>query len=200
MNIPDGGIILGDQTEDFIRDFAMELISKYVPSTTGDPRFAEIIKNYGGNGTTCGFLCHWLIWRLGCRDSTLVNRSEPADGLHYVDGANISRIFNTHYFVHYKVGMVPSKCDILFLSNGPPSSEHVLVSSEVDDVYSDPPIWTGANAGQRDKLTGKQCAFFIDRVFSNGRLIHDGVVKGIMGWINIAKLPLTALANLNIAL
>jgi hypothetical protein len=53
--------------------------------------FDHIAKDYGqGSGTTCGFLPHWLLWRLGCRDNTLVNRSCPDEGLTFRIGENLS--------------------------------------------------------------------------------------------------------------
>ncbi len=53
--------------------------------------FDHIAKDYGqGSGTTCGFLPHWLLWRLGCRDDTLVNRSCPDEGLTFRTGQNLS--------------------------------------------------------------------------------------------------------------
>src|SRR5262249_52266311 len=52
-----------------------------------------------GGGTTCGFLCSWLLWALGCRDARTVNRTDPAfnqfhnpqsgDQLRYLTGHNI---------------------------------------------------------------------------------------------------------------
>ncbi|MCC7425323.1 MAG: hypothetical protein IT557_00315 [Alphaproteobacteria bacterium] len=53
--------------------------------------FDHIAKDYGqGSGTTCGFLPHWLLWRFGCRDNTLVNRSSPPEGLTYRMGEHLS--------------------------------------------------------------------------------------------------------------
>jgi len=198
VDIPDGGLDLSSATEDVVREYAMDLINEYVPSTTGDDKFAEIAKDYGGSGTTCGYLCHWLMWRMGCRDPKMVNRDEPSDGLHYVPGANISRIFANPHFVHYKpgLGMTPDNGDIVFLSDGPPDTEHVYVSTGVDDT-KDPPIWSGANAGQRDKTTGKQCSIFIDRTFSHDSLLYSGGSKKIVGWVDISQLPFTAMADLH---
>lgn len=53
--------------------------------------FDNLAKDYGqGMGTTCGFLPHYLLWRFGCTDSTLVNRSEPQEGFTYRIGENLS--------------------------------------------------------------------------------------------------------------
>lgn len=75
------------------------LCKKLLPETTERSSFIHwhqvgfdsIAKDYGqGAGTTCGFLPHWLLWRFGCRDNTLVNRSSPPEGLSYLIGENLS--------------------------------------------------------------------------------------------------------------
>lgn len=53
--------------------------------------FDNLAKDYGqGFGTTCGFLPHYLLWRFGCRDNSLVNRSAPVEGLTYHIAQNLS--------------------------------------------------------------------------------------------------------------
>ena len=57
----------------------------------GQVGFDNLAKDYGqGSGTTCGFLPHYLLWRFGCTDTTLVNRSEPQEGFRYRIGENLS--------------------------------------------------------------------------------------------------------------
>src|SRR5262249_31479690 len=59
----------------------------------GDSNYKVICKNYQpGFGTSCGCLPHWLLWRLGCSDKSLVNRSEV--GYTYRPGQNISIVYN----------------------------------------------------------------------------------------------------------
>lgn len=79
------------------RIFARELIERYIPKEGlpyfsdfkySDRRHNEIInsfqlpdgtvyREYGGQGygTTCGFLCHWLLFRLGVTDTNILNRT-----------------------------------------------------------------------------------------------------------------------------
>jgi hypothetical protein len=58
--------------------------------------FDNIAKDYGqGSGTTCGFLPHWLLWRLGCTDADAINRSVPERGFKFRIGQNLS-IFAKH--------------------------------------------------------------------------------------------------------
>lgn len=81
------------------RDAIVALCKQFLPETKEldqyihwhEVGFDNIAKDYGqGMGTTCGFLPHWLLWRFGCRDNTLVNRSSPPEGLTYRVGWNIS--------------------------------------------------------------------------------------------------------------
>ncbi|WP_431283746.1 hypothetical protein ACQW02_02735 [Humitalea sp. 24SJ18S-53] len=82
-----------------IRAASVRLCRDFLPETTKRADyvhwrqigFDHIAKDYGqGAGTTCGFLPHFLLWRLGCRDNTLVNRSAPNEGLTYRIGENLS--------------------------------------------------------------------------------------------------------------
>lgn len=81
------------------RKAIVELCRKLLPDTTDRSKmvhwnqvgFDNLAKDYGqGQGTTCGFLPHWLLWRFGCTDTTLVNRSEPTEGHRYRIGENLS--------------------------------------------------------------------------------------------------------------
>ena len=88
-----------------LRDKVRQLCESYLPETANRNEilhwhqigFDHIAKNYGEHsGTTCGFLPHWLLWRLGCRDATLVNRTSPDDGLMFRIGKNLS-IFQSEW-------------------------------------------------------------------------------------------------------
>ena len=81
------------------RQGMVQLCRKLLPETKDTEKmvhwnqvgFDNLAKDYGqGQGTTCGFLPHWLLWRFGCSDTTLVNRSEPPEGHHYRIGENLS--------------------------------------------------------------------------------------------------------------
>jgi hypothetical protein len=79
--------------EDIIKLCQMALRNKIYWNQVG---FDHIAKDYGqGSGTTCGFLPHWLLWRLGCNDPGLVNRSSPGQGLRWRTGDNLA-IFTRH--------------------------------------------------------------------------------------------------------
>jgi hypothetical protein len=55
---------------DLLRAKARRLLTSILSfnDVEGDPsleKYQEVCKDYGGDGTTCGLLCHWLLWRLG---------------------------------------------------------------------------------------------------------------------------------------
>ena len=64
------------------RDYVKQLCELYFPvygkmfpfCTVG---MDHICKNFGNLGTTCGYLTHWLLWKAGCWQMELVNRTEP---------------------------------------------------------------------------------------------------------------------------
>lgn len=173
------------------RDAALRLVSSFVPSDMGDPAFSEIARDYTeGKGTTCGFLPHWLWYRLGCRDRDLVNRSSAAT--FYDPGKNISKIAGSTLFEQF-TGRAPRPGDVYRISNGDPDTEHVGV---VLDVAGD--LWICADAGQRND-SNRQAARVTQR-----RLTPDGLLerldgasapRRLQGWIDLDRVPLSSPAN-----
>lgn len=115
------------------RTRAVQLLTSYFPASgeafgQGTIGFDHIVKDYGNSGTTCGFPTHWLLWRLGCNDESLVNRYEPDTNLKYTDSQNISKIHNSHAFISLENKMnreqflsgaiCPQPGDTLFISDG----------------------------------------------------------------------------------
>jgi hypothetical protein len=61
-----------------LRKYAMRLMDEYVPFTCGDAKYQEVVEKTGwkktpDSGTTCGFLCQWLMWKLGVGDPKVLN-------------------------------------------------------------------------------------------------------------------------------
>ncbi len=116
----------GEQVDEMRRN-AEYLLNWALPFKPGDETYAEVCKDYGGSGTTCAFLCHWLMWRLGVIDVSRINRAEGAGkerpALTYTHGANISRIVQDYKppFVKtygtnaWLVGKRPDVGDICFI-------------------------------------------------------------------------------------
>src|SRR5437879_4745095 len=104
---------LNDDQIVLMRKCADYLLRTILPYKAGEDDFWDVCKDYGGSGTTCGYLCHWLLWRLGAMpsnmsavpklhgggtyDRTTVNRSE--DGFSYGASENISRIHSNPDFI-----------------------------------------------------------------------------------------------------
>ena len=183
-----------------LRRSAGALIAEYVPSDTGDGRFDEIAQDYGGKGTTCGYLCHWLLWRLGCTDRNIVNRNE-VNGYKYRIGQNIRRIWNGGSLPFVKVlntgrvgaGERPEKGDIVFIATpgGAATSEHVFVFLEEfqRDGYT---YWRSADAGQRN-AANQQCARFSERellIQGKNAVVRrsNGTERTVFGWLPLGNL------------
>jgi hypothetical protein len=169
-----------------VRADALALLSQFLPCEQGSPAFGEIAQDWTGGGTTCGYLPSWLLWRLGCREGW-VNRSEPAEGLRYRDGENISLLRWNPYFVPFQAGGLPTPGDIYFVSDGPPETEHVGVV-----VSAGPASWTTADAGQGTRT--HQRAVFLQRRLDGSRLVRvDGLsARELQGWIPLDAVPFTA--------
>jgi hypothetical protein len=157
----------GEQVE-LMRGNAYILLDMILPFKTGDEKFNVVCKDYS-NGTTCGFLCHWLLWRLGVKGDTnysyiaekkgtermrpTVNRKEP--GFRYSDGDNISCIYYSPKFrkaagprdTAIQTGKRPQKGDIVYIYQTEPmgdGTDHVFcfLREEKDGT------WITAEAGQ----------------------------------------------------
>jgi hypothetical protein len=150
---------------DVIRDKAGQLLDFYVPFKYGDANAKIVCPGYSvGYGTTCGFLCHFLMWRLGVKDAKRVNWNDPNRGLNSVAGDNIRRIYlgGAAPFIQCAStgkglkmanpmlrGARPRLGDIVFIyePGGPQSSEHVFVFKS-EEKRGGELIWHTAEAGQ----------------------------------------------------
>src|SRR5215831_2892941 len=104
-------MFLNGEQVGLVRQNARDLLNSVLKNgfKQGDDNFKVVCKDWGG-GTTCGFLCHWLLWRLGVSEQnlvnpgdfgghakTIVNRSEA--GYTYTNLENIKRIRFNKFFV-----------------------------------------------------------------------------------------------------
>jgi Putative peptidoglycan binding domain/OmpA family len=185
-----------------LRTFAECLVREYVPSDTGDSKFNQIAKDYGGMGTTCGFLCHWLLWRLGCTNREIVNRNEPDGGYVYRIAQNISRLWNlgrTPFLSTYNNsrlpdGNRPQAGDLVFIKTNPADTtgagEHVFVF--LQEINENGIIfWESADAGQRNSAN-QECARIVKRRFDlgsrGGTLSNQFGTRHVMGWLPLDNL------------
>ncbi|WP_448951556.1 hypothetical protein [Labrys neptuniae] len=148
-----------------IREKAGRLLDVYGEFSLGDAKSKQVCVGYGvGHGTTCGFLCHFLMWRLGVKDRTRVNWNDPSRGLNMVASDNIRRIYlgGTSPFVTCAstakgvkmlnplvVGQRPQLGDIVFVfePGGLQSTEHVFVFRK-EERRGNELIWHTSEAGQ----------------------------------------------------
>ena len=133
-------------------DYILTLCDLLCPCDTGEEPFQWITKDFGGKGTTCGFLPAAVMYALGVRDR-IVNRSEPEAGLVYRPGSNISAIYNQgrHPSVLYRPNMDVPPGSVLFISNGPPTTEHVCYLWKIENGF-----WHTYDAGQQNSR-GQEC-------------------------------------------
>lgn len=164
----------------FILQFCLEVI----PCDQGDEAFSWITHDWGGGGTTCGFLCHAAMWLAGVRGG-VVNFSDPTTRKGYINGHNIIRIFNVGRppFTLHKQGKVPVLGSILFVSNGPSVTEHVEILKEINPDGT----WTVYAGGQQNE-NGKECMRARTRPFDG---VHLGNRK-LVGYIQPHNLIPTA--------
>lgn len=164
-------------------DYILTLCQLLCPCDEGDEPFEWMAKDFGGSGTTCGFLPSAVMYALGVRDR-IVNRSEPEAGLVYRPGANISAIFNQgkHPSILFQRGMQVPPGSIFFVSNGPPTTEHVGILWKIEQG-----VWHTFDAGQQN-AQGKECMRARRRTFLAGAL--DG--RKLVSFIPPDNLKLTA--------
>jgi len=179
-----------------IRTLALAIVNEVVPSNYGDPKFTRIIDGMytegPGAGTTCGFLASYLLFSLGCRAPEIINRNDPESGLKYQIGANISRLIGgAKALGAWRVGPAGIKPgDILFLSNGPPATEHVGIFMRAPDALH----WETADAGQTN-AQGHQAARKVLRTFDGARLGTPNGTKTIQGYVDIEAVPRAVIAD-----
>lgn len=195
--LPGGEIPPAPLAEDR-RARAVRLIQSYVPSETGDAKFAEISKDYGGIGTTCGYLTGWLLWRLGAKDNRIVNREQAADGLKYHVAENISRLVGGAKALgawRTLADGLPKPGDMAYYATNPPPGpppagwnwhEHVNVVLDAG-----PDEWRTADGGRT--VNGHQAAEIVTRKrVGSDKLDYLGGPRSIIGWVDLDAVPLEA--------
>jgi len=143
------------------------------PCDQGDDCFKWIAKDWGGVGTTCGYFASAVMWLVGVR-GRIVNRSDA--GCRYVVGANVSAIFNAgrYPFTFHKAGRTYPPGTILFLSEGPPKTEHLVVMAETDgSTWS---IYQGGGQGPKGEAMRKKDLVYDGRNRLGGRTLVGGIL------------------------
>lgn len=214
-----------------LRDTVEDLISDNVPAgynTQEDPnqeKFQDItdltLKQLKSDDifiSTCGFLPHWLLHRLGCRQKEIINRDDESAGLKYEDGKNLSKLKygaqKLGAWIPYNPSKTPKKGDIVLIQidalvNGTDptlkqgsdgtnvgetpkdyTSQHVFVFlEETDTSTSTEKKSIWRSADAGQGGVGTQSARIVFREKKGRKLKADGgLSRDIVGWVDISKL------------
>lgn len=185
-----------------LRAQALGLCGLYLPCRRDDAHYKEICKNFGGKGTTCGFLIGWLLYRLGCRDNRIVNRSEPAAGLVYHEAGNMTAVVSGGKAVgayrNFRTGDAPPEGgDILYFQatdfiagQSDQPHEHVAVCVDYDMAKG---TLTTYDLGHSSQPEG---ALTVRTMHPNGDIDFLGSTRRIVGIDSLALIPMTAAPDL----
>ena len=146
------------------------------PCDVGDDAFKWICKDWGRKCTTCGYFASAVMWLVGVRGK-IVNRSD--EGCRYTPGANVSAIFNAgrYPFTLHTQGRVYPPGTILFVSEGPPNTEHIMVLGSIEG--SKWSIFQGGGVGPKGEAMRKKDLTYDGRKLG-GRVMQGGIMPGDM--------------------
>src|SRR5882724_9775350 len=187
------------------RNLVVPLIEAYLdPAGTLVPRgtiaMDHIVKDWQGGGTTCGYLPHWLWWRLGYNDTKLMCRYEPDTPFVYNNGLQINRVYAHEKFNHVGAGtktkndgpflervIYPKTGDAVIIQGAPfangVQSTHIFVvldSGTWDPTTKGKGTWRVAETGQ----TGNGGHITTHNVhYQNGKWMVGN--RWMLGWLDI---------------
>lgn len=168
--------------------YVQQLCDMLAPCDTGEPIFDKwVAEDFGGKGTSCGFLVHRVRYALGER-GPLVNVSLP--GCTYKPGENLSTVWNKGRtpFVNYGRSRTLPRGSIVYVNNGAHSTEHVEIIDEIIDNGDGTwraVVWA---AGQpNDK--GRECMRKKVRDFSPATGLLGG--RKVVGYIPLENIVCT---------
>lgn len=200
MFYPDSPFSDGPMGTSDLRDAALKLCALYLPCDRGDAHWREICHDFGGSGTTCGYLPAWMWFRLGARDPRLVNYSDAAAGLVYRQAMNISDVVNggksdgMWHLYHPNASPEPEPGDVLYFGvvgeGGGITKEHVAV------LESFPSGGTGTLVTWDLGHSGNPEGSRSERTMQNGVVQFLGSNKTLVGFDSLAALPVVAPADL----
>ena len=204
-----------------LRDYAMRLIKDKVPFHRDDATYKEIVETTGWRktptnpGTTCGFLCHWLMWKLGVGDPKILNWPDPSRNAEWKVGQNISKIWNGGKppFVQITqpyappakqnpvVNMLelggsmsiggPQPGDSVFIREpgGPGGSEHVFVFLRARKTATGLE-WDTAEAGQEHGTDAKlkvRTVMLSGNIRGHTKISGNDPIRNVIGWLDLSK-------------
>lgn len=204
-----------------LRAYALRLISQNVPFQRGDAKYKEIVETTGWRktpdnpGTTCGFLCHWLMWKLGVGDPAILNWTDKARRTEWKVGQNISKIWNTGRPPFKQIAQPyappsrqnptvnmlelggsmgiggPQAGDSVFIREpgGPGGSEHVFVFLRSRKVANGLE-WDTAEAGQDHGTDAKlktRTVFLTGNFRGYTTISGNSPIRTVIGWLDLSQ-------------
>jgi hypothetical protein len=174
------------------RAAVQELVSK-LPAHIGDEWLeTEVCQgriHYRGYNPGAD-LCHWLLWKLGCRDSRILCRDVPEQGMEW-NKHGIESLYEGSQKLAawrpFQLERMPEPGDIIHLgapNKGDPYSVCVFLWNMGDE-------WVVADGGCADAF-GDPCALIVVSRFAGYHLSCAGQKKQVNGWIDITQLGLRA--------
>ncbi len=197
----------GVPSEDELRRAAIALVRYAVDAgganyrRRGDPVFEEVTEGRCSYSkySSCGDLCHWLLFRLGVRDERIVNRSTDGGVIPWASGKNLSRLVYCvgKAFVYAKSQAFSAKPgDILYVRY--PEHVCVLESAPAGAHLNQPFNVTTCDYGQviEHAQAGVIRTVPLTQKFVNGRFEQKLGSRELVGWVDISKLRLDTWALL----
>jgi hypothetical protein len=186
------GAILPGSTGGVDRSGIASLVRSYVGFSKGSSQFEEVTqgRNAWSGYSACGDLWNFVLWRMGCRDPSIVNRAEPTAGLTWHVTENLSRPIagaqKIGAWVPFAPGRVPNVGDLVLIGKYPAEVEHALVHLGVEGGK-----WVSGDYGQVDDK-GLPSSKTVAREQVGNKLGS----RTLVGWIDVNKIPTQASANL----
>jgi hypothetical protein len=137
---------------DKIRSYAADLVLGNVPfcRDCSDSNKADHRKHYedivektgwkwskGAQGTTCGFLCHWLLWQIGVTNKDVVNWTDTTRGTKFDGGSgSISKLWAGGQKANAFVQIIAPAINVLEQTNGQtgPRAGDVILIQQFDST------------------------------------------------------------------
>jgi len=217
-------IQLHNYDEDTQREYIQTLAHMYKHAKVGDPQFIEICQGRAEPCakrnelfSTCGEFAHFLLDRAGYLGPILNRDLFDVMGdkaRKWKSQKNISYLFyrgrKEGVFVEYQLSKNkskrPSTGDIIYVSNGPPRTEHVFYFDGVDvgGFRDEQELWAtidGGQGGRKSQHIKEGLKAFDQRTgrvykWDRDRLCKVGKGRKVVGWLNPILLEFTAPAHL----
>lgn len=178
-----------------LRSLAVSFVTAVTPSFEGDEWFDSVLCQ--GRLPDPRYLpgpdlCHWLLWKLGCRDSRILCRDVPESGIRYT-GKSIDVILQG---AQRMAAWRP-----FVLENGPLPGDILLTGSTTRGeprhinmfLNTRGKLWTTVDIVACEK-TGRWIVTEVVRELNGYRMVErNGVSKQLNGWVDVCSITYDAL-------